>query len=79
MRSTILVETSDPRITRDMLCQAFSVYGRVSGVDLVEGQDFGFVRMSNEVAARNAIAALNGQSCAGITLNVRAAHNHMKP
>jgi hypothetical protein len=74
MRSTILVDTSDARLTQEMLFQVFAVYGRVDGVDLALGQAFGFVRMSNEPAARHAIAALNGQSYSGIKLNVRAAH-----
>ena len=74
MKSTILVEELDERITADMLYGLFRAHGSVEGVDLVEGQDFGFVRMSNEVAAKTAIAALNGHPCAGSTLNLRIAH-----
>lgn len=70
---TILVSGLDPSVTQEELRQLFEEYGKVMGVDLVEGQDFGYVRMTNEAEGREAIDALHGSSCRGVTLTVGAA------
>ena len=70
---TILVSGLDPSVTQEELRQLFEEYGKVMGVDFVGGQDFGYVRMTNEAEGREAIDALHGTRCRGITLTVGAA------
>lgn len=70
---TILVNGLSPSIKQDELRRLFEEHGSVIGVDLVEGQDFGYVRMTNEGEGRKAIAALDGTLCSGAILSVGAA------
>jgi RNA recognition motif-containing protein len=70
---TILVSGLAPSTTQDELRRLFEEHGNVMGVDLTEGQDFGYVRMTNESEGREAIDALNGTMCCGVTLSVGAA------
>lgn len=70
---TILVSGLAPSTTQDELRRLFEEHGKVMGVDLVEGQDFGYVRMTNEGEGRKAIDALDGATCSGVVLTVTAA------
>jgi RNA recognition motif-containing protein len=70
---TILVSGLAPSTTQDELRRLFEEHGKVMGVDLVEGQDFGYVRMTNENEGREAIDALDGTTCCGVSLSVGAA------
>jgi RNA recognition motif-containing protein len=70
---TILVSGLDRSVTEEELRQLFEEHGKVLGVDLVEGQDFGYVRMVNEAEGREAIDALDGALCRGVALTVGAA------
>jgi RNA recognition motif-containing protein len=70
---TILVSGLALSTTQEDLRQLFEEHGSVMGVDLVEGQSFGYVRMTNEGEGRKAIDALDGASCSGVTLSVGAA------
>jgi RNA recognition motif-containing protein len=70
---TILVVGLVPAISKEDLLQLFEEHGSVMGVDMVEGQDFGFVRMTHEGEGRKAIDALDGTYCSGVMLSVGAA------
>lgn len=70
---TILVSGLTPSTTQDELRQLFEEHGKVMGVDVVEGQEFGYVRMANEGEGRKAIDALDGTMCCGASLTVAAA------
>jgi RNA recognition motif-containing protein len=69
----ILVSGLDPSVTQEEIRNLFEEHGKVLGVDLVEGQDFGYVRMANEAEGREAIDALHGALCGSDKLTVRAA------
>lgn len=70
---TILITNLNPSVTQDMLLLLFTVHGTVDGVDIVQGQDFGYVRMKADRDARNAMAAVDGMVCCGVSLIVREA------
>jgi RNA recognition motif-containing protein len=65
--------------TEDELRSMFESYGRVDRVSLMTDHDtgrsrgFAFVEMADEGEAEKAIAALNGSSVGGRTLNVNEA------
>jgi RNA recognition motif-containing protein len=71
--TTILVSGLSRSINQDELHQLFEKHGSVLGVDLVDGQDFGYVRMTKEGEGKNAILALDGTLCSGVRLSVGAA------
>ena len=71
---TIVVENLDPDVTRDDLQSLFESYGEISGIDVVAGQNFGYVRMSDDSEAYRAMRALNGSQCCGRTITVMMAH-----
>ncbi|MGB7294259.1 MAG: RNA-binding protein [Candidatus Aminicenantales bacterium] len=48
------------RAKRDHLKKLFSRYGDVIHVELIEGSGFGFVEMSNQEEAEQAVRALDG-------------------
>ena len=75
---TILRRGLSPSVKQSELRQLFEEHGTVMGVDLAEGQDFGFVRMVDAVQGRKAIDALDGTLCAGITLSVGVAHTRQQ-
>jgi RNA recognition motif-containing protein len=69
-----------PFSARDQDLQAlFSSHGTVSSISVItdkytgEGKGFGFVEMSTDAEADNAIRALNGTTMGGRTLNVNEA------
>jgi len=70
---TILVSGLSSSVKHSELLRLFEEHGSVIGVDLVEGQDFGFIRMANGEEARKAIKALNGTLCSDATLRICAA------
>jgi RNA recognition motif-containing protein len=70
---TILVSGLAPTTTQDELRELFEEHGKVMGVDLVAGQNFGYVRMTHEAEGREAIDALDGATCSGAKLSVEAA------
>jgi len=65
--------------TEEDLMTLFSEYGEVKSVSIIKDRDtnrsrgFGFVEMSEQAEAEAAIAALNGSSHGGRTLNVSEA------
>ena len=65
--------------TNEDLREAFAKHGRVDDARVVEGKytqrsrGFGFVEMSNDQEARNAISALNGTDLQGRTITVNEA------
>lgn len=70
---TIFVGNLGPGVTQDELQLLFGRYGDVTGIDVMGGQDFGYVRMNDDSEAYRAIKALNGIGCGGRTLSVYAA------
>ena len=70
---TIIVRNLHPDVTRDDLQELFERYGVVSGVDVVDGQDFCYVRMRGASDAHQAIRALNHQMCHGRSIEVQEA------
>ncbi len=66
-------------INDDGLTKLFSAHGAVTRAKVVMDRDtgrsrgFGFVTMSSDAEGQAAIQALNGSSCEGRNLNVRAA------
>lgn len=77
---TIFVGNLGPDVTTDKLKSLFASHGEITGIDLVEGQDFGYVRMIDDSEAYRAIKALNGNWCCGHELNVSVAkaYSHRK-
>jgi len=65
--------------TEDEIRSAFEAYGAVSSVKLVEDREtgrprgFGFVEMSDDSAALDAIEALDGKPLGGRTIKVNEA------
>jgi cold-inducible RNA-binding protein len=76
---TIYVGNLSFNTTQESVRSMFAVYGTVDRVSLVTDRDtglprgFGFVEMSNEDEADNAIAALNRTQLDGRTLTVNEA------
>ncbi len=66
-------------IGNEQLAQIFSAYGEVSEATVVmdresgQSKGFGFVEMTEDAAARNAIASLNGTTIDNRTLRVSEA------
>jgi len=56
--------------TEDELREAFSVYGRVLSVRIIEGRGFGFVEMESIEAAGRAKLGLNETELRGRTIRV---------
>ena len=75
---TILICGLSPSIKQEELRRLFEEHGSVIGVDLVEGQDFGYVRMTNEGEGRKAIQAIDGTLCSGSILSAGAARMRRK-
>src|SRR3989338_7514248 len=65
--------------TDEILAQTFSAYGEVESAKIITDRDsgrskgFGFVEMSSEDAAQEAISKLNGSSLDGRTITVNEA------
>jgi cold-inducible RNA-binding protein len=77
--TNIFVGNLSYQTTQDDLLAAFSAYGNVERVNVVTDRDtgqprgFAFVEMTEQQAAMNAIAQLNGTDLHGRTLNVNEA------
>jgi RNA recognition motif-containing protein len=75
----IFVGNLDFGTTEEQLRAAFAVYGAVDKVTIVTDRDtgqprgFGFVEMTNDSEAQQAIAGLNGSQLGGRNLNVNEA------
>jgi RNA recognition motif-containing protein len=75
----IFVGNLDFGITEEQLRGAFAVYGAVDKVTIITDRDtgqprgFGFVEMTNDSEAQQAIAGLNGSQLGGTNLNVNEA------
>ncbi|MFW5488757.1 MAG: RNA recognition motif domain-containing protein [Desulfovibrio sp.] len=65
--------------TEEEVRSAFEAYGEVTSVKLIEDREtgrprgFGFVEMSNDSAAQEAISAMDGQDFGGRNLKVNEA------
>ena len=59
--------------TNDDLQELFSEYGTVTDVKIIEGRGFGFVEMSSQEEAENAMGKLDGYDFKGRTLKVAEA------
>lgn len=73
---TIIVRNLHPDVTRNDLQELFARHGVVEGVDVVAGQDFGYVRMRGASDAHQAIRLLNNQECLGRNIEVQEARPH---
>jgi cold-inducible RNA-binding protein len=77
--TNIFVGNLSYQTTQDELHAAFSAYGNVERVNIVNDRDtgqprgFAFVEMTESRDAQNAIAGLNGMEMNGRTLNVNEA------
>ncbi len=66
-------------LTKDELKDVFQQYGEVSSVNIItdkmtgKSKGFGFVEMSDEANAKEAISKINGYSCKGRNLKVSEA------
>jgi len=66
-------------ITEDELRKAFTVYGAVQSVNIINDRDtgrsrgFAFVEMENDKEAQNALAGLNGSTLGSVTVTVNEA------
>lgn len=76
MAKNIYVGNISYATTEDMLREAFAAHGEVASVNVItdrytgRSRGFAFVEMETEEAAREAIAALNGQTLDGRQLKV---------
>jgi len=70
---TILVGSLSPQVTQEQLQSLFEAYGEITGIDVVMGQEFAYVRMADDSEAYRAIRALNGMLCCGCRLSVGVA------
>ena len=70
---TIFVGNLSLDVTADSLHTLFEEHGEIIGIDLAPGQDFGYVRMTDDSGAYRAVKALNGKACGGQMLNVTVA------
>jgi RNA recognition motif-containing protein len=59
--------------SKQQLRTLFSQYGRVRGIDMIEGTGFGFVEMSQPSEARKASKALDGTEFLERMIKVRLA------
>jgi RNA recognition motif-containing protein len=79
MATRIYVGNLPYTVTTDQLAELFAPYGEVGDVRVVTDRDtgrskgFGFVEMADDVAARQAIANLNGRAMGERTLTVNEA------
>ncbi len=56
--------------TEESLKTAFSEYGEVLSVRIIQGRGFGFVEMANSDQAEKAMEGMNGKEVDGRTLRV---------
>ena len=58
----------------------FEGFGEISGVDMMQGQDFAYVRMINDFGAGEAVRSLDGTKLYGKNLEVHEARSrhHLK-
>jgi RNA recognition motif-containing protein len=79
MSTKLFVGNLDFKVTEHDLQEAFAAHGTVVEANIVIDRDtgrprgFGFVTMSSPEDAQKAIAALNGKTLAGRSLNVNLA------
>jgi RNA recognition motif-containing protein len=79
MATRIYVGSLSFSTTDDQLLQLFSTYGEVTEATVAvdryttQSKGFGFVQMSDDAAAQQAITALNGTALDGRTINVSLA------
>lgn len=59
------------RVTKKQLEELFSQYGKVKMVELIQGSGFGFVEMSDQEEAKQAIRALDGAEFLDRVLRVK--------
>jgi len=57
-------------VTNEQLKEAFSAYGEVKSVNIIEGKGFGFVEMSTAEEAEKAKEALNDSDFDGRPLKI---------
>ena len=57
-------------VTNEQLKEAFSAYGEVKSVNIIEGKGFGFVEMSTAEEAQKAKEALNDTDFDGRPLKI---------
>ena len=60
-------------VTNDQLQELFGQYGEVASVNIIEGKGFGFVEMSSDDEAKEAIKQLNGKDLEGRAVVVNEA------
>lgn len=81
----IFVGNLSPSVTEDDLRQAFSSFGQVSSVNIVNGiftgvsRGFGFVEMPSKVASLTAITSMNYRDLKGQVLKVGEARPPDRP
>lgn len=59
--------------TKEEIAELFAGFGEVTDVHVLEGKGFGFVQMSTEEAANDALAQLNGTVFKGRALRIDVA------
>lgn len=69
----IYIGNLNSRTTDDTLRTAFASFGTVSKVNIIPDRNFGFVEMSNDSEAKNAIDGMQGKSIDGNPLTVNEA------
>ncbi len=70
---TIFIGNLSVDVTPERLQTLFEPHGKILGIDLAAGQDFGYVRMADDSDAYRAVTALNGESCGGRILSITVA------
>jgi cold-inducible RNA-binding protein len=76
----LFIGNLDFRASEDNVRQLFAAYGPVNRVDIIKDRDtgqprgFGFVEMTNQADAENAMAGLNGEVFGDRILHVNEAH-----
>jgi len=70
---TIIVRNLTSDVTKDDLQELFERYGVVEGIDLVAGQNFGYVRMRGASDAHQAIRSLKKETALGRSIEIEEA------
>jgi RNA recognition motif-containing protein len=71
--SKLYVGNLSYNVTSEELREAFTAYGAVESVNVIEGKGFAFVEMSTQAEAENAKKELDGSVVKGRNIKVNAA------
>jgi RNA recognition motif-containing protein len=76
--SNLCIRNLSFSVTTEILTKLFSVYGEVKHVKVISGKGLGFIEMSRQAEAEQAMKSLNGYELEGRVIMVNEAKSAKK-